>query len=115
VTPSEAIVLSAAATGEVVDADGRRLQFRRLTALDKLRLFKAVGPVLAQNEPYLGMAVLAFSVSAIDGVPQPPPINEAHIEGLVSRLGDVGLAAIATGLSAGSGSESKLGRELAGN
>ena len=68
---------------------------RSLTALDTLRLFKAAGPVLAQNEPWLSMAGLAFSVLEIDGVPVPPPATEAQIESLIDRLGDEGLAAIA--------------------
>jgi hypothetical protein len=68
---------------------------RRLTALDTLRLFKAAGPILAQNEPWLSMAGLAFSVLEIDGVPIPPPTTEPQIESLIDRLGDEGLAAIA--------------------
>ena len=50
-------------TQSVTDSDGRRLTLRRLTALDRLRLFKAAGPVLAQNQPWLGMALLACSVA----------------------------------------------------
>ena len=34
-------------------------------------------------------------MTAIDDVPVPPPATEAQIEGLVARLGDEGLAAIA--------------------
>ena len=79
----------------MVDATGRRLSIRRLTALDTLRLFKAAGPVLAQNEPWLAMAGLAFAVLEIDDVPVPVPVSEAQIEGLIERLGDEGLAAIA--------------------
>lgn len=94
-TPSQTIVRSAARTHTVVDRTGRRLLLRRLTALDTLRLFKAAGPVLAQNEPWLSMAGLAFSVLEIDGVPMPSPATEAQIESLIDRLGDDGLVAIA--------------------
>jgi hypothetical protein len=94
-TPSQTIVRESARTFTTVDTNGRRLSLRRLTALDTLRLFKAAGPMLAQNEPWLSMAGLAFSVLEIDGVPVPAPITEAQIEGLVDRLGDDGLAAIA--------------------
>nr|WP_294546314.1 hypothetical protein [uncultured Rhodopila sp.] len=79
-----------------VDKQGRKLLLRRLTALDTLRLFKAAGPVLAQNGPWLSMAGLAFSVLEIDGVPVPSPTTEPQIESLIERLGDDGLAAIAT-------------------
>ncbi len=97
-TPSATIIAAAAAAQSVTDADGRVLLLRRLSALDKLRLFKAAGPVLAQNQPWLGMAMLACSVAAIDDVPVPPPVNEQQIEALVSRLGDSGIAAAATAL-----------------
>jgi len=81
------------------DAEGRVLTLRRLTALDKLRLFKAAGPTLAQNHLWLGMATLATSVAAIDDIPVPSPSNEAQIESLISRLGDTGIAAIAAALT----------------
>jgi hypothetical protein len=94
-TPSQTIVREAVKTVTVIDVSGRRLTLRRLTALDTLRLFKAAGPVLSQNEPWLSMAGLAFSVLEIDGIPVPPPATEPQIESLIDRLGDEGLAAIA--------------------
>jgi hypothetical protein len=94
-TPSARLIAAAQAAAEAIDAQGRRLSLRRLTALDKLRLFKAAGPLLAQNQPWLGMALLAASVAAIDDIPVPPPGNEAQIEALVSRLGDDGIDAVA--------------------
>jgi hypothetical protein len=97
-SPSSAIIAAAAAVQTVTDVEGRRLTLRRLTALDRLRLFKAAGPVLAQNQPWLGMAVLASSVAAIDDVPMPQPVNEMQIEAMIGRLGDAGTAAIAQAL-----------------
>jgi hypothetical protein len=94
-TPSQSIIHDAGKTFSVVDKTGRRLMLRRLTALDTLRLFKAAGPILAQNEPWLSMAGLGFSVLEIDGVPVPPPVTEPQIESLIERLGDAGLVAIA--------------------
>ena len=93
--PSQVVVQAASRTFNTVDTRGRRLTLRRLTALDTLRLFKAAGPVLSQNEPWLSMSGLAFSVLEIDGVPVPAPATEVQIEGLIERLGDEGLAAIA--------------------
>jgi hypothetical protein len=69
-----------------------------MTSLDKLRLFKAAGPVLAHNQPWLGMAMLACSVAEIDSVPVPAPTNEQQIESMVARLGDLGIAAAAEAL-----------------
>jgi hypothetical protein len=93
--PGSRLIAAAAAAPEVVDGLGRRLVLRRMTMLDKLRLFKAAGPVLAQNAPWMGIALLACSVVAIDDVPVPPPGNEGQIEGLVQRLGDAGISAVA--------------------
>ncbi len=45
------------------------------------------------------MAMLAFAVTAIDGVPSPQPANEHQIEAAIDRLGDAGIAAIAASLA----------------
>ncbi len=97
--PSQSIVSSASAVRTIEHA-GHRITLRRLNALDKLRLLKAAGPELAQNEPWLSVAMLASSVTAIDDVPVPQPTNERQIEAIVSQLGDEGLAAIADSLAA---------------
>jgi hypothetical protein len=94
-SPSETIVRHAGTSTHVTDEAGRRLSLRKTSALDTLRLLKAAGPALSQNEAWLAMAGLVFSVTEIDGVPVPAPVNEAQIEALVERLGDFGLAAIA--------------------
>ena len=100
-TPPSVQIVSAAMLSLVVrDADGRELVLRRMTALDRLRLFKAIGPVLSQNNLYLGMATLAASVTCIDSVPVPAPATEAQIEALVARLGDGGIAAVAAAFAA---------------
>jgi hypothetical protein len=96
--PASALIAAAAAEQIATTADGKKITLRRLNALDKLRLFKAAGPVLAQNEPWLGMALLASSVVAIDDIPVPQPTTEHQIEAIVGRLGDSGIAAIAAAL-----------------
>jgi len=99
-TPSQLLMAAATQIGTTEDNLGRRLTVRRLTALDRLRLFKAIGPELAQNAPYFGMAALATSVIEIDGVPVPQPMTESQLEGLVQRLGDEGIEAVARLLEA---------------
>ena len=94
--PTEAILSGSVRAFSTSDKHGRKLVVRALTALDTLRLFKAAGPTLSQNEPWLAMASLASSVQEIDGIPVPAPVNEAQIEALIERLGEVGLAAVAT-------------------
>ncbi len=44
--------------------------------------------------------MLAFCVTAIDGVPQPQPLTEGQLEGLVNRLGGAGLEAVGEGMAA---------------
>lgn len=100
-TPSSTIVQDAHKRFATVDKRGRRLLLRQQTALDTLRLFKAAGAILAQNEPWLSMAGLAFSVLEIDGVPVPSPTSEAQIENLIDRLGDEGLLAVADAVKVG--------------
>ena len=96
---------------EVVDARGRLLALRRLSVLDRLRLYEAAGAELSRNDRWLGLAVLAASVAAIDGVPVPIPASKAGIEAAVQRLDEAGLAAVAAGLTP----EAPLDRNLAGN
>lgn len=98
--PGAVIVAAAQATTDVADATGRALTVRKPGALDRLRLFKAAGAALAGNSAWLGLATLAASVVALDGIPVPFPINEAQIEALVARLGDQGIAAISGALMA---------------
>lgn len=92
-SPSQRIVAEANAGLTVQDGLGRTIEFKHPTALDRLRLFRAVGS-LADNNRYLGMAMLAVSVTAVDGIPMPFPTSEAGIEAAIHRLGDAGIDAI---------------------
>ncbi len=78
----------------ITDKSGRRLTLRKFGVLETLRLFKALGPELSLNRPYLGYAKVASSVSMIDDVPVPAPLSEADVEAVLARLGDDGLAAV---------------------
>lgn len=93
-SPSARIIQEASREYAVTDTSGRVLHVRRPGALDRLRLFKAVGPALASNDRYVGYAMLAMCVTSIDGVPQLAPANEGQLEALVQRLGDAGMVAI---------------------
>ncbi len=112
-TPTQRIIAEAAAEVSARDALGRRLSVRRMSALDRLRLFKAIGSELAQNSPYLGVAMLASSVTAIDDIPVPAPTTERQLEALVQRLGDEGLDAIADALAYET--DSDMGTDTPGN
>lgn len=94
-TPSQTIVNSATTMGEIVDAQGRRLAVRRLSALDRMRLFAAAGGELSGNQQWIGLAAIAASCVGIDGDQVPKPVSRLQVEALVERLGDDGLNAIA--------------------
>ena len=94
-TPSSDIVSRSYQTFEVRDALGRDLKIRRINALDRLRLLKAAGPELSQNDAWLNMAALALSVVELNGVPRVMPVNERQIEAAILELGNLGLEAIA--------------------
>ena len=104
-TPSEALLAAAGAQQDVLDGQGRRLTLRQLGALDKLRLFEAAGAELSRNDRWLGMAVLACSVTAIDGVPWPMPASKQGVEAMVQRLGDEGIAAVSQALAPEAGAD----------
>ena len=92
--PSQLIVQEANQTFEVKDSMGRTLTLRRLNALDRLRLLKAAGPELSQNDAWLNIAALAVCVVEMNGIPRTAPATERQIENIVSELGDPGLEAI---------------------
>ena len=108
-TPSETFVADAYRAWDVTDSLGRVLTIHQITALDRLRLFKAVPPHLAYNDRYLGQACLTFAVSAIDGVPLPQPATEAQIEAATIRLGNAGIDAIGNALSPGEPADATAG------
>lgn len=114
-SPTTTILTDADAERSVVDQLGRRLTVRKLTALDKLRLLKAAGPELAENQPWLSMAILAISVTAIDDVPIPRPSTESQIESLVGRLGDEGIETVANVINMSDDTNEAVLAAIAGN
>lgn len=97
-TPSTRLLQEANLVHTATDALGRVLSFRRPTALDTLRLLKAAGGDLSQNDAWLSMAGIAFAVTSIDGVPVPQPSNVVQIENIIEKLGNDGITAIASAL-----------------
>lgn len=97
-TPSSHVVAEATRPIIVTDALGRFIECRHPTALDRFRLFRAIGPMGA-NEQYLGMAMLAVCATSIDGVPMPFPTSEASLDAAIHRLGIEGLEAVAPALN----------------
>jgi len=98
-TPSGRIIAAAQAQKETTDVRGRKITYRRLGALDRARLFKAIGPANATNAPYMGMAMLAASVTSIDNLPTIFPSRDSEIEAAIAKLDDDGMDAVAVALS----------------
>jgi hypothetical protein len=80
----------------VVDGDGRRLALRRVGAVEQLRIFKALGPILSENVPYLNGALVAAAM--IDDLPLPFPANEAAVEAALERIGLEAMALVAAAI-----------------
>jgi len=77
------------------DKDGRTIGIKKLGPVERMRMFSIIGAENARNDAYLSIAALAFLVVEMDGAPVVRPGNMLQLEGLVSRLGDNGLEAIA--------------------
>lgn len=99
ITPSQQIVNDAANVRVVTDSRGRSLKVKRLNALDRMRLFNALGPERVQNQMTLGYAMLAGCVTHIDGVPLPFPKDNRGIEHSVGTLDDDGINAVSQAFS----------------
>jgi hypothetical protein len=78
----------------VTDARGRKIQVKKLTALDRMRLAIVLGPTNAENQSVLIYANLAYSVTTIEGEESYKPASMREVEYLVGRLDEDGLAAI---------------------
>jgi hypothetical protein len=94
-TPSESIVRAANKTGTATDVHGRMITFKKLGALDRLRLFEIIGGANSENRMYLGHAALAACVIAINGEPEGFPATKLQLEHMMGRLDDEGLEAVA--------------------
>jgi hypothetical protein len=93
-SPSEEVVAAAKTTATITDPRGRKITIKRIGPVDRMRLAGILGSDNAKNEVIMGYAVLAFSVMAIDGEPEPPCQSMRAIEHLVSKLDDDGLMAV---------------------
>jgi hypothetical protein len=78
----------------ITDKTGRRITLRRVGVLEQLRMVKALGSNLADNQPYMRVAILAAHAEMIDDIPLPFPVDEGGVEALLERLGDDGMTAL---------------------
>jgi hypothetical protein len=78
----------------VVDSQGRLIKVKKLSAFDKMRLYRAIGSNDAENVPLMNYATLAAAVTEMDGVPSAFPISSIQIDAMVQRLDEHGLEAV---------------------
>jgi hypothetical protein len=93
-TPSQRIIKDAVAPKILIDATGKKLTIRKLTALDQLKLYRAIGSEHCDNQRVYWMSAAAAGVSHINGVFMPFPKNQDQIDDRMKRIGDEGLAVI---------------------
>ncbi len=92
--PDSAAVAPRPSSVTVSDRNGRRLTIKKLSPLDRLRLFEALGSELSQNVPYVGYALSAACVVDLGGHHVAFPTSKRQVETLVNMLGDDGLDAV---------------------
>jgi hypothetical protein len=96
-TPSEQIVARAMQEVEIDDARGRKILLRKPGALAQFRLVEAVGNS-STNQGYMAMVMPLIFVASIDGIFVPPLEQKKHVEALIVRLDDDGIAAVHKGV-----------------
>jgi hypothetical protein len=94
---SAEIIAAAVERPTVQDKRGRTITLRKLGPVQRTRLLKVIGPDSSRNLPLVGYYTMAVSVFAINGEEEAFPTKEMQLEGMLERLGDDGLEAVAEG------------------
>ncbi|MGD0186794.1 MAG: hypothetical protein ABSC25_16290 [Roseiarcus sp.] len=84
----------------IVDSRGRSIKIKKLSAFDRMRLFKAVGAEDSENRLFMSYANAAAAVTELEGLPVAFPMNQIQLSALVQRLDEDGLEAVVKGLVA---------------
>lgn len=92
-TPTQSVVNAANEMRYVTDAQGRRIGWRKLNALEDFDLVEIAGDN-NNNANWMFRASIAFSIREIDGEAVSRPLKKDHIRAMISRLGTDGMSAI---------------------
>ncbi|MBX9934553.1 MAG: hypothetical protein K2Y56_24060 [Methylobacterium sp.] len=87
-TPSETMVRAAQSVGTCKCSSGRTYVFRKLAAIDRMLIAKALGGDLMFNGVYASYAFVACSVSEINGEKVAMPVSTRQVEAQVYRIGE---------------------------
>ena len=77
----------------VVDSKGRTIKVRKLSALDRVKLFRALGATDSENRMLGSYAATAAAVVELEGAPVPFPLTSLQLDALIGRLDEHGLEA----------------------
>jgi hypothetical protein len=84
----------------VVDARGRSIKVKKLSALDRVRLFRDLGATDSENRMLGSYASTAASVVELEGAPVPFPSTSLQLDAIIGRLDEDGLEAVILALLA---------------
>ena len=96
--PASRVTIIDSRSASVVDGNGRSIKMKRLSALDRMRLFAAVGSENSANNAFMSYASTAACATEIDGAAVAFPSNRLQLDALVARLDEAGLEAIVEAL-----------------
>lgn len=98
----------------VTDGD-RRIEVKQLSALEKMRVFKALPKGSEDKLYYVSMAFIAASVRKIDDLQLLFPKDESGFEHIIGKLGDSGVEAVQSALAPQASDDARTVEEVAGN
>ena len=96
-TPTAQIIAKAAAEFEIRDSVGRKITLKKPPVLAQFRIVEVVGDS-AGNETYMRMILPLIYVTGIDDAPVFQPTSKVELEGLIGRLDEHGIVAVAKGV-----------------
>jgi hypothetical protein len=96
-TPSAQVISKATASEVIKDEKGRSITLQKPGPLPQFRLIEAIGES-AKNDVYVRMTLPLLYVKDIDGEPVEPLTKKGHVEALIQRLDDHGIAAVMKGV-----------------
>lgn len=96
-TPSAQVVAQAATEATVTDAKGRSILLKKPGVLAQFKLVELLGEA-ALNQVYINMVLPLIYVAAIDGDPVSRITTKVGLEGLIQRLDEEGVTAVAEGV-----------------
>jgi|SRR5579883_1363772 hypothetical protein len=98
--PASPVTVHDDKTATVKDRTGRVIRIKKLSAYDRYRLFRALGPAQSENPRMVQYASLAASVAEIAGDPVAFPTTSDQVDVIIKRLDDAGLDAVMLALVA---------------